>query len=41
VGADLAKWPTLHRIYEACLALPAFERSLPKNQPGFVDPSGH
>jgi maleylacetoacetate isomerase len=41
VGADLRKWPTLRRIYEACLALPAFERSLPRNQPGFVEPTAH
>jgi maleylacetoacetate isomerase len=41
IGADLAKWPTLRRIYDTCLALPAVERSLPKNQPGFEDPEGH
>jgi maleylacetoacetate isomerase len=41
VGADLSKWPTISRIYEACLALPEVERSLPRNQPGFEDPSGH
>lgn len=41
VGADLAKWPTLRRIYETCLAHPAFERAHPHNQPGFEPPSGH
>jgi maleylacetoacetate isomerase len=41
VGADLAKWPTIARIYQACLALPEFERSLPRNQPGFEEPTGH
>jgi maleylacetoacetate isomerase len=41
VGADLAKWPTIRRIYQACLALPAVDRSLPKNQPGFENPTGH
>jgi glutathione S-transferase len=35
VGADLAKWPTLSRIYQTCMALPEFERALPQNQPGF------
>ena len=32
-GLDLAPWPTITRIYDACLALPAFERALPGNQP--------
>jgi maleylacetoacetate isomerase len=41
VGADLGSWPTIGRIYQSCLAHPAFERSLPKNQPGFVSPTGH
>jgi maleylpyruvate isomerase len=41
VGADLGTWPTIARIYEACLALPAFEQSLPRHQPGFVDPTDH
>jgi maleylacetoacetate isomerase len=30
---DVGVWPTLHRIEEAALALPAFERALPQNQP--------
>jgi maleylacetoacetate isomerase len=41
IGADLAKWPTIRRIYDACLAMPEFERSLPQNQPGFESPVGH
>lgn len=41
VGAELTQWPTIRRIYEACLALPEFERALPKNQPGFESPIGH
>lgn len=41
VGLELGPWPTIRRIYETCLALPAFERSLARNQPGFVDPTGH
>jgi maleylpyruvate isomerase len=32
-GLDLTPWPTIHRIYAACVALPAFERALPGNQP--------
>ncbi len=30
---DLAPYPTVRAIHAACLALPAFERALPKNQP--------
>jgi maleylacetoacetate isomerase len=30
---DLAPYPTMRRIYDNCLKLPAFERALPKNQP--------
>jgi maleylacetoacetate isomerase len=29
---DLAPYPTIRRIHEACLSLAAFERALPKNQ---------
>ncbi|MDB5362544.1 MAG: maleylacetoacetate isomerase, partial [Rhodospirillales bacterium] len=29
---DLAPYPTIRRIHEACLGLEAFERALPKNQ---------
>ena len=38
---DLSKWPTVQRIYRRCLELPAFERSLPQNQPDFESPVGH
>ena len=41
VGADLSKWPTINRIYATCIEYPAFERSLPKNQPGFESPKEH
>ena len=30
---DLSAYPTIHRINEACLALDAFDRALPGNQP--------
>ena len=30
---DMAAYPTLNRIYEACLANPAFEAALPENAP--------
>lgn len=30
---DLSPYPTIRRIYEACLPLPAFEQALPANQP--------
>ena len=30
---DLAPYPTIRRIYEACMALPAFQRAHPKQQP--------
>ncbi|MGQ9365478.1 maleylacetoacetate isomerase [Azospirillum sp. ST 5-10] len=32
-GVDMAPYPTIRRIVEACRALPAFERALPQNQP--------
>ncbi|KAF1708926.1 maleylacetoacetate isomerase [Pseudoxanthomonas kalamensis DSM 18571] len=32
-GMDLVSWPTLVRIEQACLALPAFEAARPENQP--------
>jgi maleylpyruvate isomerase len=41
VNADLSKWPTIRRIYETCLALPAFKGALPQNQPDFTSPVGH
>jgi maleylpyruvate isomerase len=41
VGADMGRWPTISRIVEACLALPAFDRAQPTKQPDFVSPDGH
>jgi maleylacetoacetate isomerase len=35
---DLSTFATVRRIYEAALALPAFERALPKNQPDAESP---
>jgi maleylacetoacetate isomerase len=32
-GLDLSPWPTIRRIHANCLAIPAFERALPANQP--------
>ena len=40
-GADLSHWPTLERIWKACLALPAFDCALPTHQPDFESPDGH
>ena len=33
VKMNVAVWPTLHRIEQTALALPAFEKALPQNQP--------
>jgi len=33
LDCDLSQIPTLMRIHDACLALPAFERAAPANQP--------
>ena len=30
---DMAAYPTIQRIYDACMALPAFEAARPENQP--------
>lgn len=30
---DLTQFPTIHRIYEVCLELEAFDRALPEHQP--------
>ena len=32
-GVDMAAFPTLLRIEQACLALPAFDQARPENQP--------
>jgi maleylpyruvate isomerase len=37
-GLDLTPFPTVARIAETCLAMPEFERALPKNQPD-ADPA--
>ena len=34
VKLDLAPYPRIRRIFAACMKLPAFEKSHPKNQPG-------
>ena len=31
-GVDMAPYPTITRIYAACVALPAFQRAAPENQ---------
>jgi len=41
VGLDLARWPTIQRIYRACLEHPAIAAALPTNQPEFESPTGH
>jgi maleylacetoacetate isomerase len=33
VKLDLAPWPRIRAVNEACLALPAFDRARPENQP--------
>lgn len=32
-GVDLAPYPTMLRVEQACMALPAFQAALPENQP--------
>ena len=41
VGLDLAQWPTIKRVYQACLDHPAIQAALPTNQPEFESPVGH
>lgn len=41
VGLDLARWPTIARVYQACLEHPAIAAALPTNQPEFESPAGH
>jgi len=41
VGLDLARWPTIARVYRACLEHPAVVAALPTNQPEFESPAGH
>lgn len=33
VGLDMAAWPTITRIEQACIALPAFRQASPEQQP--------
>lgn len=40
-GIDLDKIPTIKRIYEHCLTLPAFQKAKPENQPDYTPESGH
>lgn len=35
-NVDMTKYPTIQKIYDACMALPAFEAAAPKNQPDAV-----
>ncbi|MGC1302827.1 MAG: maleylacetoacetate isomerase [Caulobacteraceae bacterium] len=37
---DLTPYPTIGRISDACLALPAFEQAMPQNQPDAEPPAG-
>jgi maleylacetoacetate isomerase len=37
---DLTPYPTIRRIFEACLELPAFEGAMPQNQPDAEPPAG-
>jgi len=41
VGLDLARWPTIQRIYRRALEHPAVHAALPTSQPDFESPSGH
>ena len=41
VGLDLAPFPRIARIYQTCLAHPAFERALPEHQPGWQEIKDH
>ncbi len=34
IKLDLAPWPRLRRIFDACMKLPAFEKAHPRNHPG-------
>lgn len=34
-GVDLSKMPTVKRIYDHCLTLPAFQKAKPENQPDY------
>jgi maleylpyruvate isomerase len=32
-GNDLGRYPTIMRIFDACMALPAFDQAQPSKQP--------
>ena len=37
-GVDMTPYPTIRRIHEACIALPAFQKAAPPNQPDAEQP---
>jgi maleylacetoacetate isomerase len=37
-GVDIGAWPSIARVEQACLALPAFEAARPENQPDAPTP---
>lgn len=37
-GVDMQPFPTINRIHAACMALPAFEKAAPENQPDAPPP---
>ncbi|MGE0256989.1 MAG: maleylacetoacetate isomerase [Alphaproteobacteria bacterium] len=39
-GVDIAQFPTVKRVFDTCMATPAFERAHPRHQPDF-EPAGH
>jgi maleylacetoacetate isomerase len=39
-GIDIARWPTIARIEQACLALPAFDAARPEKQPDAPERAG-
>lgn len=41
VALDLARWPTIERIYRTCLELPEFAGALPMNQPDAEELTRH
>jgi maleylpyruvate isomerase len=41
VDLDLSAWPTIKRIFEACLEHPAVDAARPQKQPGYEDPQRH
>lgn len=41
VALDVATWPTIARVWQACMAHPAFEGAQPKHQPGYENLTQH